>query len=298
VSVFSNAEATPSRVVGVYRYLLRARGQRESKDTLERLMMPEPLLKKEEQDRHPRSMVRFALLEGVEMRLFQLHDDEYAVHPDLLAPARTSGSAEARLGLTFSDLILTSENSRNQDLAIVLSWYLSQDVGSAPGDWTSVERQVVADTGEKLGLNDASFGQVRDWSRAVGLAWAHDNPAATSRLWLVPDPTAQIRWRLPEIFGSVGARIRIQDFVAALGRLCPVLETGVFREQMEARLGVVRGTRLSTTTAFALLRLQDEGVLELTLRSDADAMILPDGSEDVRISEIAWKAAPGTEALA
>ena len=92
--------------------------------------------------------------------------------------------------------------------------------------------------------------------------------------------------------------MRIHDFVAALGRLCPVLETGVFREQMEARLKVARGARLSTTTAFALLRLQDEGVLELALKSDADAMILPDGGEDVRVSEVAWKFAPATEGRA
>lgn len=298
MSVFGNAEATPSRVAGVYRYLLRARGQRESKDTLERLMMPEPLLKKDDQERHPRAMVRFALLEGVEMRLFQLDAEEYSVHPELPAAARAPGSAEARLGLTFSDLILNAENARNQDLAIVLSWYLSQEVGSAPGDWKSVERQVVAQTGEKLGLNDASFGQVRDWSRAIGLAWGHSNPDADSRLWLVPDPTAQIRWRLPAIFVSVGMRMRIQDFVVALGRLCPVLETGAFREQMETRMGIVRGTRLSSSTAFALLRLQEEGLLELTLRSDADAMILPDGAEDVRVSEITWKAASGTEVRA
>jgi hypothetical protein len=89
--------------------------------------------------------------------------------------------------------------------------------------------------------------------------------------------------------------MRIQDFVVALGRLCPVLETGAFREQMETRMGIVRGTRLSSSTAFALLRLQEEGLLELTLRSDADAMILPDGAEDVRVSEITWKAASGTE---
>lgn len=289
MSVFGTAEAAPSRVSGAYRYLLRARGQRESRETIERILMPEPLLKREEQERNPRAMVRAALLEGVEMRLFRLDDDHYGLAPELPAAARSAGSAEARMGLTFSDLILTPANDRNQDLAMVLSWYLSQDVATAPGDWDRTEKQVVGDLGEKLGLNDVSFGQFRDWSRAVGLTWAHHNPGSGSRLWLVPDPTAQVRWRLPEIFGAVGTRLRIQDFVAALGRLCPVLETGVFREQMEARLGIVRETRLSSTTAFALLRLQDEGVLELSLRSDADAMVLPDGNELVRVSEVSWK---------
>lgn len=291
MSVFTTAEATPSRMAGTYRYLLlRGRVQRESRDTLEQMLMPESLLGAES-DRNPRAMVRAAITEALAMRLLAPEGDEVGLHPGLPTELHDPSAAEARLPLVMTDLILDPENPRNHDFAIALAWYLAQEVGSAPGDYPSLEQAVVRSTGERLGFNDVTYGQFRDWSRYLGFVWAHAAPQSSAResRWLVPDPTVQIRWRLPVVFREPGPPLPIREFVARLGRLCPVLEGGAFRNDMDGRLGVARETRLSSTTAHALLRLRDEGELELTLRSDATALSLPDGTELVRVSEIAWR---------
>ncbi len=85
----------------------------------------------------------------------------------------------------------------------------------------------------------------------------------------------------------------IKDFINKLAIQCPLFETGKFREEVEAQIGQRQTNYLSTTTAFALFRLDDEGDIKLERQSDTDLMLLPKANNQVdndgRISHIIWK---------
>jgi hypothetical protein len=72
-----------------------------------------------------------------------------------------------------------------------------------------------------------------------------------------------------------------------LGHICPVFETGSFREEIESSLGVRESNNLSSTTAFALFRLHDERRIKLLPpESDTDVWIIPFADSKLRITHI------------
>ena len=91
----------------------------------------------------------------------------------------------------------------------------------------------------------------------------------------------------------VGAKLLIQEFIDRLAKKCPLFETGKFREIIEVNIDGRQPNYLSTSSAFALFRLRDEGYIQLKRESDADLMILPKANnqvdDDGRISHITWQ---------
>jgi hypothetical protein len=84
----------------------------------------------------------------------------------------------------------------------------------------------------------------------------------------------------------VGQQMRLVDCMNAIAARYPIFEGGTVRESVEA-LGLQRPHRhLSSTTSHALLRLVDEKVIELELLSDADGLILIDGTTTLPFSHI------------
>ncbi|MEH2094342.1 protein DpdG [Nostoc sp.] len=133
-----------------------------------------------------------------------------------------------------------------------------------------------------------------DWMRYLGFAWGHTLGVSGEKLVkvTVPDPTAYIQRNLKLLFNGQ-QEITIQDFINRLAKQCPLFETGKFREEVEAQIGTRETNFLSTSTAFALFRLHDEGEIQLEGKSDATLMILPKVNDKVdndgRISHIIWK---------
>ena len=77
-------DVAPSRVLGVYRYLLKARGQRESRATLEGVLMPDSLVRSRTDTHGPnRGMVQQVLSECLSMGLLQESDGFIQLGPDL-----------------------------------------------------------------------------------------------------------------------------------------------------------------------------------------------------------------------
>lgn len=309
MSVYEQAYATPSRILGVYRYLLHAKRQRAPREELEALLMPENLPLKDAQstggsaDEEPeekkgspkREMVQRTIDEAITMRLIASDGGDVLLHPDLPAAARSPGSGEQAARRTLGSLLLSTENVANHDLAKAIAWYLGQDVYSAPSSWADVEQKYSVEK-RALEMTNSRFGQLLHWSRFLGFAWAHAVPEKAdqkpSRLALTPDPYWQLRWRIADLFlDRQSAVLPLAAVVADLALAVPVLEGGSFRSALEGGLLPTREPHaLSTSSAHAWLRLHEDGFVRLAYRSDGTAFVFPLGDGEERFTEVTWQA--------
>lgn len=320
MSVLVTEKAKSSRVQGIFRYLLQIKGQRQRRDVLESILSPDKLIEhipenkeKPKDKKMSRPMFNDCLKESIRCGLLVKEDEQIAINPDLPEPARNPLLGDKLLPDTLASLFFApneflvsnkkDEEDRNQEdkkgeekLGLVCAWYLAQDIYDAPKNTKEVEQQIDA---QKFGdfLRMASnpfYSQMDDWMRYLGFAWGH---TLGGKSVIVPDPTAYIKRSLPRLFkDKEQEQITIKDFIHRLARQCPLFETGKFREQVEAQQQPIdrRETNyLSTTTAFALFRLHDEGDISLERLSDIDLMILPKANNQVgndgRKSHIIWK---------
>ena len=114
MSVITEAYAVPSRLIGIYRFLLRIKGQGESPDVIEKTLSPESLVRPDdgtgqaEREGGGREMVRKTVNECIAMGLFVLEDGLVKVNPALPDEARTPVAAEAAAAVTRSRPVLRS----------------------------------------------------------------------------------------------------------------------------------------------------------------------------------------------
>jgi len=291
VSVLKQAYAVPSRVLGVFRYLLHARGQREQRETLVKVLAPDSLGRKTDQlddgDREGagKEMVEATVNECVGAGLLVETDGAVTFSPTLPAEARSPKTAESLFPVTLMRLFFDPERDTNHDLGLSIAWYLSLDAYSAPGNWPEVERAMVSSgTKDLLKLSDVRYHMLEDWLCFLGLGWTY----SLGEKRLTPDPTHHLRARLVALFpGQPRSRHPLGDIMARLAALSPVFEGGFLREQVPAAKTVDGANRLSTVTALGLLRLRDEGFIELYHESDATTLFLPDGDQDQPFSHAA-----------
>lgn len=289
MSVLKTALAAPSRMRAIFRYLLQVPKQRENKEKLTRLLSPDKLAEgRNKSAEHP--MFDAALRESIKCGLLVEENEDIAINCHLPEASKHPQTGDKLLPDTLVQLFFASDNADEADLGRLIAWYLAQDIYDAPGTWKEVE-QLVAEQGvdESLDLKISSntlSGQVEDWMGYLGLAWSH---ALGGNKRIVADPTAYLKRNLKELFqGEVPAKIAIAEFVDRLAKKCPVFETGKFREQVEEKIGFRLPNHLSTSTAFALFRLQDDGCIQLIKESDADLFILPSGDKEAGFSHIIW----------
>jgi hypothetical protein len=295
VSVLSQPYAVPSRVLGIYRYLLRARGQHEAKEDLVALLAPDSLPRKtaaaepgeEAEEGGGKDMVRKTLSECVAMGLLTETDGEVQVNPDLPKAARNQATAEQVLPLTLAALFFDQGRVANHDLGLAIAWYLCQDAYSAPHNWNTIDAYLREQVGgDRFGItNSTPYGMFEDWVCYLGFGWTH---GLKDKSILTPDPTEHLRRRLPELFGKPSVSCSFVEITGRLGILCPVFEEGFLRKQVEAQLRPREAGQLSSATALAWLRLRDEGLVRLTRESDANLLVLPDGDRREAVSHAAW----------
>lgn len=288
MSVLKTSLANPSRMQGIFKYLLYAKGQKEKREVLEQVISPDKLV---EDKSSPRPMFRAALNESLKCRLLIEEDNYIAINPDLPAEARSIESGTQLLPRTLTSLFFASDNEDEEDFGYDCAWYLAQDIYNAPGTWKEVEEKVYQQkVGEFLKLSsDRLFDQLGDWMCYLGLAWNHTLGGKV----LVPDPTVYIRRNLNSLFTEQSNnKFLLNEFIDRLAIQCPLFETGKFREAVEANIGQRQTNCLSTSTAFALFRLQDEGYIKLIRESDADLRLLPKANDQIdddgRISHIIY----------
>ncbi|MBW4667350.1 MAG: hypothetical protein KME60_07925 [Cyanomargarita calcarea GSE-NOS-MK-12-04C] len=298
MSVLKTQKAQSSRIQGIFRYLLQIKGQRQRRDLLENILSPDKLVEhipdnkeKPKDKKMSRPMFNDSLRESVKCGLLVKEDEEISINPSLPEDARNPLLGDKLLPDTLAHLFFASDNEDEEDFGRVCAWYLAQDIYDAPGNKDEVELQVnTQKVGDFLKMTSSPFfSQMDDWMRYIGFAWGH---TLGGKSVIVPDPTAYIKRNFQRLFNGE-EEITIQDFIHRLATQCPLFETGKFREEVEAQIGQRQTNYLSTTTAFALFRLQDEGDIKLERQSDTDLMILPKANNQVdndgRISHVIWK---------
>jgi hypothetical protein len=286
----SNQYASSSRVRGVFRYLLTKTGQRESREKLEKFLSPESLIRGSDSDTATRGMIKGTINECLKMELLieerEGDDTIVAINPELPTEAKSKSKGDGLLPQTLSGLMMTVDRDANQNLATIIAWYLTQDAYTAPGNWAEIQAALLQQVGaDLLGMNDARHSQFVDWICFLGFAWRHN---LKEKDLLTPDPTVYLRGAMLSIIPQRGGQpIPLGDFILKLGARCSVFETGVYRIEVENKVRSRETEQhLSSTTAFALLRLQDEKVVELSKRSDAPVYTFPDGNQIQSYSHI------------
>lgn len=291
MSVLTEPYVSPSRIRGVYRYLLlKARGKGVNRDLLGKLLMPASLQNPEEDA--SREMIRQTVNEGIQMRLFLQQEDKVLLNPGLFAEARNPRSGDRILPLTLAHCLFDKDNDQNHDLGLAIAWYLSFDAYLAPGTWNDITEETLVQA-RSLDLNDIRFGQLRDWTTYLGFAWCYGYSldGRTATRILTPDPTAYLRRCLHvDMELNKGEIYPLSDILKTVAQHGPVLEGGFFRDQIERNVGMRQENHLSSTSSLGWLRLHEEGDLELQYQSDAtETFIFMDGRRQERYSHMIWK---------
>jgi hypothetical protein len=290
MSVLKEPLATPSRFKGIFRYLLNTEHQKEKRERLEQILSPNKLVERllsteekasDKKAKHP--MFHSNIRECIKSSLLVEIEDDIGINPMLSEAARNPQLGENLLPDTLATLFFASGNQDEEDFGLLCAWFLAQDIYDFSGSWKELQ-YVVTDQGvsESLDLkmtNNTLHGQMNDWMCYMGLAWCH---ALEGKKVIVPDPTAYIKRNLQHFFSDQeDKKLPIKEFIDRLAQKCPLFETGKFREQVEANIGYRQPNYLSTSTAFALFRLQDEGYIQFIRDSDADLMLLPKANNEV-----------------
>jgi len=285
MSILKEPLATPSRVRGIVKYLLQTKEKQEKREILERVLSPNELVKDAPS---PRPMLRKTIHELIKVGLLEEDEDKIVINPSLLEDVRNPQFGDQLLPNTLAYLFFASNNQDEEDFGLVCAWYLAQDIYEAPGTWEEVEQQVSKQgVGNLLKMsNNTLYGQMDDWMCYMGLVWGH---ALGGKRVIVPDPTVYIKRNLKDLFqGQVRGKLQIREFIDRLAEKCPLFETGKFREQVEEKIGFRLPNHLSTSTAFALFRLQDDDCIKLVKESDADLFIFPGVGNEEGFSHIIW----------
>jgi hypothetical protein len=218
-------------------------------------------------------------------------EEKVVLNPELPHDARASGKADVRLPLTLAELIFSASNSSNHDLAKLIAWYLTQDPMDPPHNEKSVIAALQSHPAldELFGLKNQSYGQFEDWVVYLGFAWAHVSPSPERKRSITPDPTAYLRRIVDSVFEAADtSTLPAAEFVRRCAAVCPVLEGGRFRAEVETTADIrVEPDHLSPATSQAWLRLEEDGIVTLVAQSDSGGfVVLTDGDARRQIAEV------------
>ncbi|MFF2091282.1 protein DpdG [Paenibacillus sp. NPDC058174] len=282
MSLIKTPEASPARIYAIYALMAQMHGQRLEIDSLKKMIMPAAFASPNS-ERTETDFIGKTIPEMISLGLMKQENNFLEITDTSISKGSLSFEVAIQLPHVIRKRALVSEEGQNEDLGRIIAWYLTQNPYRAPGSWKEVEEALLKQLKDKMECSsDARYGQFEDWSLYLGF---------TTRIWkqLMPDPTKVIRHLLPELFHDSRTHF-IDTIVHRLAKLCPVFEHGSYREKMKNTYGTeaLLAGHLSQTTSFAWLRLQDEGVVDLRMRSDADVYILTVQEQKHRYSEITW----------
>ncbi|MFJ4543050.1 protein DpdG [Pseudomonas sp. NPDC088885] len=168
--------------------------------------------------------------------------------------------------------ISEEEVGRTADLCRGLAWCLTQDIYALPSTHGEIESLITTQvqTGRFIFLNDTRWTGLRSWARFLGFATGDDSS-------FFFDPTVAVRSELKEVI-RIGETVPAAEFVSRLAVRLPVLDSGVYRLEVEQVLRpeswIAPATgHLSTALSFALRRLQKQGMIGLVTLADAGSRL-------------------------
>lgn len=278
MSLITTAEAAPSRLLGLFRYVA---SRSLTEEQAEEAVWPKGVRSSE--GKFGPEVRR----EMLELGLVELREGNLLPHPQVPSSAvKTSDHQVDEIALAIALLVMGS-SERNHDLAAAIAWFLGLDPLSATGTKGSVLSQI-SEAGLKDSTrvtSDVTYGQFEDWCRFLGFSWKMPSIGSASEERFIPDPTAFLRRFLPALLPEVGVEVRLREFCENLASEAGVFEGGVHRKRVESAIGLSRPpNHLSRSTSLALERLSAEGVIEMSAHSDAEVHVLEYGN--TRVSHI------------
>jgi hypothetical protein len=172
-----------------------------------------------------------------------------------------------------------SEEAKSADFSRGAAWMLAQDVYTLDVNTdrlAELEGRQLIDSGvQKIAQNNTRWSGLKAWMLYLGFA-------RDGMQWVV-DPTAALREALTDIFGS-NRELSGPAFVERAASMLPVLDGGAYRMHVEVALKESAFPRLrpglvSTSLSRAIQRLDREGFVTLSNRSDTEAVISLTGSK-------------------
>jgi hypothetical protein len=187
-----------------------------------------------------------------------------------------------------------AEESKSADLTRSLAWLLAQDVYAL--DWRTLPQLEMDQlTREDLcfAQNDTRLNGLKTWGRFLGFLWNDGREA-------VVDPTVAIR----DVIGGVlpeTQELPVDKFIELLANELPVLDTGIYRRDVESHLDRKHYVQLpertlSKSLSRALYLLRREGTIEFLSKSDAGIGIKLTGTEATRRADTVTHVKRGTGA--
>jgi hypothetical protein len=181
------------------------------------------------------------------------------------------------------ELLESDEGTR--ELAKALAWFLAQPADNPPTSYNPRSRtetnSVTQLMNEQFGSDEGARSILQNsyrwspfvrWAKYLGflsfLPIKEGGPC--------PDPSEAIRDALAEQADKLVGEIELPRLVTALAKALPVLDGGSYRKLVEQSMDNVPvsagdGETLSASLSFALLRLKDQGVIDLRRASDSPA---------------------------
>lgn len=281
MKIYTDVEAVPSRLLGAAR-LLEAHRNGLEYDKLLELLQPLSIRSKEDAD----TMSRNTVAAGLEMGLLEESQEEGVRRVRFGALARSSKTGKRslaeRLPRLAANLCLRPEiDGKPNKFAAICAWLLLQPSGEMPQGHDEFKEKMKS---QGLDLEDYSLSanlrwdNVLYWTNYLGLTWQREDAKCRG---VVADPTTLLLRYLQEIFPKAGARMRVQQFLATLGSLCPVLDGGVVHGEMARRLTLADAIRtdrtrlLSDSLSLALRTLKAAGHIQYDCPNDeADFWLL------------------------
>lgn len=297
MSVISNFPAMPNRIAIACEYLHFLGEDGGALETVEKQLSP--LQNSEGEDgvgKTSKTSLSGAVLSEMEkLKLIKKSRERVALLPDIWALSPRDGDWQKTLKPLLFERLTSYENADSYgqpDLPGSISWLLSQDpVAPLPWAGGAHVKRIISQLGENDSLqtdigNNARYQNLVYWSRYLGFA---ERISMKGTPLVVSDPTEALSLCLPAVFKDV-EEMPIEPFIKKLAEICPVLDGGVARQQLQARMSSqfqVKENHLSCSTSLALFRLHRRSVLSLRAVSDAKTYVLECGETAQRVSHVA-----------
>jgi len=300
MSVISNLPAMPNRIAFAceyFYYLGEKGGERSSVES-----QLSPLKKVDAQDQEGKSgksMADDVLGEMEKLKiLVQSSGNVIKLNPDIKDVDLPDGDWQQALRPILFSRLTVPENAEacgQIEVPDALSWLLTQDPFD-PMPWSGGEHveRIVLQLGENDPMrnligNNSRFQNLIYWARYLGFAERVSVKIGLNAVdMVIPDPTEAIFTHLSEVFVS-DPELPIQAFMQRLADVCPVLDGGSSRHNLEARLKdeyQPKENHISRATSLALMRLATRGDLKLENPSDAKSWILDLGQTTQAVSYV------------
>ena len=189
----------------------------------------------------------------------------------------------------IKEAIFNCDLSIDDSFLEILSWILSQNKDKLIGGSDNVGDIIKNDLNNTI----SELISAQPWQNFI--YWAEYLGFVTklpigNNLYILPDPTEAIRKEFSNLFKKKES-YPIKEFITNISVLLSVLEFGYYREKISKSLrdGLqLSENTLSYSTSLALKRLEKINILEFILKSDANVIILEDGTNNHRISHIKY----------